>query len=42
MAMVKIGKYGVCEKCGKMIDTERLMIMPETTICVSCEKKKEK
>jgi len=25
-----------------MIDTERLMIMPETTICVSCEKKKEK
>jgi len=42
LAMVKIGKYGVCEKCGKMIDTERLMIMPETTICVSCEKKKEK
>jgi RNA polymerase-binding transcription factor DksA len=42
LAMVKIGKYGVCEKCGKMIDTERLMIMPETTICVNCEKKKEK
>jgi len=42
LAMVKIGKYGVCEKCSKMIDTERLMIMPEITICVSCEKKKEK
>jgi len=42
LAMVKIGKYGVCEKCGKMIDTDRLMVMPEATICVSCEKKKEK
>jgi RNA polymerase-binding transcription factor DksA len=42
LAMIKIGKYGVCENCGKMIDTERLMIMPETTICVDCEKKKEK
>jgi len=42
LAMIKIGKYGVCESCGKMIDTERLMIMPETTVCVSCEKKKEK
>lgn len=42
LSRIKIGKYGVCEKCGKMIDTDRLMIMPETTICVSCEKKKEK
>jgi len=42
LARIKIGKYGICEKCGKMIDTERLMIMPETTVCVKCEKKKEK
>ena len=42
LSQIKIGKYGVCEKCGKMIDTDRLMIMPETTICVVCEKKKEK
>jgi RNA polymerase-binding transcription factor DksA len=42
LTMIKIGKYGVCEKCGKMIDTDRLMIMPEITICVSCEKKREK
>ncbi len=39
---IKIGKYGICEKCSRMIDTDRLMIMPETTICASCEKKKEK
>lgn len=42
LTMIKIGKYGVCEKCGKMIDTDRLMVMPEITICVSCEKKREK
>ena len=42
LTRIKIGKYGLCEKCGKMIDTERLMIMPETTICIVCEKKKEK
>ena len=42
MTMVRLGKYGVCENCGKMIDTDRLMIMPEATLCVDCEKKREK
>src|SRR3989344_3547420 len=37
LTRVKIGKYGVCENCGKMIDTDRLMIMPEATLCVDCE-----
>lgn len=39
---IKIGKYGTCEKCGRMIDTDRLMIKPEATLCIECEKKKEK
>ncbi len=42
LSRIKIGKYGICEKCGQMIDTDRLMVMPEATICVDCEKKKEK
>jgi RNA polymerase-binding transcription factor DksA len=42
LSQIKVGRYGVCENCGKMIDTDRLVVMPETTICVSCEKKKEK
>lgn len=42
LARIKIGKYGVCERCGKFIDTDRLMILPETTLCIGCEKKKEK
>lgn len=42
LTRIKIGKYGLCERCGKFIDTDRLMIMPETTLCVECEKKREK
>ena len=42
LTRVKIGKYGICENCGNMIDTDRLMIYPEATLCVSCEAKKEK
>lgn len=33
LTAVKLGKYGVCEVCGEMIDTDRLMALPETTRC---------
>lgn len=42
LALIKIGKYGICVNCGKMIDTDRLMFAPEATLCVKCEAKKEK
>src|SRR3989344_868152 len=42
LSLIKIGKYGVCTNCGKMIDTDRLMIKPEATLCVKCEAKLEK
>ena len=42
LSRVKIGKYGICENCGRMIDTDRLMIYPEATICVNCERKRVK
>lgn len=41
LARIKIGKYGICEKCGRMIDTDRLMVMPEATFCAQCAKRKE-
>jgi DnaK suppressor protein len=41
LTRIKIGKYGICERCGKMIDTDRLAISPEVTTCVKCEKEKE-
>ena len=34
--------YGICEKCGKEIDPERLEIFPETTLCVDCKRENER
>lgn len=42
LARIKIGKYGICESCGKMIDTDRLMVYPEATLCAKCQAEKEK
>jgi len=42
LTKIKLGKYGVCESCGKMIDTDRLAAMPAATLCLICEKKREK
>jgi len=39
---VKNGDYGTCAKCGKMINTDRLMAYPEATLCMSCKAKSEK
>ncbi len=39
---IKIGKYGICEKCKKEIEEERLEIIPWTRFCSSCSKKFEK
>lgn len=42
LAKIKVGKYGICESCGKMIDTDRLAAMPTATLCLDCEKRREK
>ena len=42
LSRIKIGKYGTCTDCKKMINTDRLVVYPEATFCVSCEKKREK
>ncbi len=34
------GSYAICEVCGQPIDPERLAILPETTRCVKCARKK--
>ncbi len=40
LTRIKIGKYGTCEVCGEMIDTDRLVVFPAATKCVSCENKR--
>ncbi len=42
LARIKIGKYGHCEDCEKIIDTDRLMVYPEATLCAKCQTKREK
>ncbi len=39
---IEKGKYGICERCGKEIDPERLEIRPDATLCVSCQVEVEK
>jgi DnaK suppressor protein len=41
LTRIKIGKYGICEDCGNMIDTDRLMAYPEATLCKECKAKRE-
>lgn len=42
LTRIKIGKYGICEVCGNMIDTDRLIIYPEATLCAKDAAKKER
>lgn len=42
LTRVKLGKYGICEECGQMIDTDRLTIYPEATLCAKDARKREK
>ena len=35
------GTYGFCTKCAKMIDTDRLAVLPTATLCISCEVSKK-
>lgn len=39
---IKKGKYGFCEKCSKLIDTDRLSMLPMAEYCVACENNKGK
>lgn len=42
LTRIKVGKYGICEECGQMIDTDRLIAFPEATLCAKDAAKREK
>lgn len=42
LTAIKLGRYGICGNCGRMIDTDRLAINPTAEFCVNCERDKEK
>lgn len=37
LAAIEAGTYGLCSKCKKAIDEDRLEIMPYADICVKCQ-----
>jgi DnaK suppressor protein len=34
------GAYGVCESCGGPISPERLAVLPHTTLCIGCARRR--
>ena len=36
------GNYGKCEACGAEIPEERLAAMPDTALCVTCQRQRER
>jgi len=38
---IEKGGYGICEDCGKAIETERLEVKPDATLCLTCQQKAE-
>ena len=41
LTQIKLGKYGICEECGELIDTERLIANPTATLCAKDAAKRE-
>lgn len=41
LTRIKLGKYGLCSNCGRMIDTDRLSLEPTAELCVVCQREKQ-
>jgi RNA polymerase-binding transcription factor DksA len=39
---IEKGRYGICERCNKEIDPERLEVRPDATLCLQCQVEVEK
>ncbi|MEK7592332.1 MAG: TraR/DksA C4-type zinc finger protein [Patescibacteria group bacterium] len=35
---IRNGTYGVCSSCGKVIEADRLKVLPTAVLCLQCEK----
>ena len=42
LARQAAGTYGICENCGRRIDPERLKARPEATLCIDCQRERER
>lgn len=39
---IETGVYGICVRCGKPIEIERLEVKPDATMCISCQQEVER
>lgn len=39
---IEKGDYGICTRCSKPIEVERLEIKPDATLCVECQREVER
>ncbi|MDI9514824.1 MAG: TraR/DksA C4-type zinc finger protein [Bacillota bacterium] len=39
---MKEGTYGICEHCGKEIDSKRLELLPLARLCIDCARNEER
>jgi len=37
LRQAQAGMYGICKRCAKPINPDRLEILPEATLCVGCK-----
>jgi len=40
LSRIEKGTYGICDVCGKSISIKRLKILPATTLCRKCARKR--
>jgi len=40
--LLRQGRYGLCQSCGKMISARRLKARPAATLCLACKKECER
>jgi DnaK suppressor protein len=40
LQQLDMGIYGLCEKCGKPIEPERLAVLSHTTVCSQCAQRR--
>ena len=41
LAKIDEGTYGICDRCGKEIVSERLQVLPQAALCINCKERQE-
>lgn len=41
LSRISQGTYGICERCGRPIDPDRLAVLPDTNLCIECARSGE-